>query len=67
MAPLIGLISALPAEFAYFTDCFDETLPVSEAGWEFRSGVLDGVPLVAVEAGLGKVQTAVVATLLVQQ
>lgn len=67
MSRPVGLISALPAEFSYFEDFVDSSPVVREAGWEFRNGVLEDIPLVIVEAGLGKVQTAVVATLLIQQ
>jgi len=63
----VGLISAIPAEFDYFADCFEGQEPLVEAGWTFFSGAMDGVPLIAVEAGIGKVQTAMVATLLVHR
>lgn len=67
MAHPVGLISAIPAEFEHFADCFEGQDPITRAGWEFLGGDMDGVPLVAVEAGIGKVQTAMVASLLVER
>lgn len=67
MSHPVGLISAIPAEFAHFADCFEGQTPLAQAGWDFLSGAMDGVPLIAVEAGIGKIQTAMVATLLVQR
>ncbi|MEM7444153.1 MAG: 5'-methylthioadenosine/adenosylhomocysteine nucleosidase [Pseudomonadota bacterium] len=66
MARPVGLITAMVEEIHHFAEHFRGEETVSELGWEFVKGELDGVPLVAVEAGIGKVQTAVVSTLLAQ-
>ena len=63
-APPIGLISAIPVELDQLGDYFVERGRRTIAGLTFRSGALDGWPVVAVEAGIGKVNAALVATLL---
>ena len=63
----IGLISAIPEELAQFGAHFGEREVTRVAGLAFRSGDLDGYPVVAVEAGIGKVNAALVATLLLHE
>ncbi len=63
----IGLISAIPEELAHFGAHFVEECARDVAGLTFRSGELDGNPVVAVEAGIGKVNAALVATLLLHE
>ena len=63
----IGLIAAIPEELAQFGAHFAEGETRTVAGLAFRSGVLDGRPVVAVEAGIGKVNAALVATLLLTE
>src|SRR3712207_1103251 len=60
----VGLIAAMPEELAQLADAFAETGRRDVAGLAFREGTLEGVPVVAVETGIGKVNAAVVATLL---
>lgn len=63
----IGLISAIPEELAQFGAHFAEREVTRVAGLAFRAGDLDGHPVVAVEAGIGKVNAALVATLLLHE
>ena len=60
----IGVISALSEEAAHFADGFTETGRETIGGSLFRAGQLDGVAVVVVECGIGKVNAAVVATVL---
>jgi adenosylhomocysteine nucleosidase len=62
-----GLISAIPEEIAHFGDHFAEAAQSDLAGFRFRRGTLEGRPAVLVEAGIGKVNAAIVATLLVEK
>ncbi|MDR3515586.1 MAG: 5'-methylthioadenosine/adenosylhomocysteine nucleosidase [Azospirillaceae bacterium] len=64
-APL-GLICAIPEEIDHFGDFFGETGRREMAGLTFREGRLGQRAAVLVEAGIGKVNTAIVATLLCQ-
>ena len=63
----IGLISAIPEELAQFGAHFAEARTERIAGLSFHVGDLDGHPVVAVEAGIGKVNAALVATLLFRE
>lgn len=62
----IGLISAIPEELAQFGRHFNENRTDVIVGLTFRIGTLDEKPVIAVEAGIGKVNAALVATLLLQ-
>jgi adenosylhomocysteine nucleosidase len=63
----IGLIVAIPEELEHFGAALRQDGREERAGLLFLKGTLDGVPLVAVEAGLGKVNAGVVATLLLDR
>ena len=63
----IGLISAIPEELAQFGAHFAEERVEDVVGLTFRTGMLDGHAVVAVEAGIGKVNAALVATLLLRE
>ena len=63
----IGLISAIPEELAQFGAHFVEDREEDVAGFVFRCGLLDDRAVVAVEAGIGKVNAATVATLLLRE
>ncbi|WP_119678667.1 5'-methylthioadenosine/adenosylhomocysteine nucleosidase [Indioceanicola profundi] len=63
----IGLICAIPEEIGHFGAHFAERTAETLAGFTFRAGALDGVETVVVEAGIGKVNAAVVATLLLER
>jgi adenosylhomocysteine nucleosidase len=62
----LGLICAIPDEIAHFGASFQETGSRTLAGLAFREGMLEGRPAVLVESGIGKVNAAIVATLLCQ-
>ncbi|WP_205028207.1 5'-methylthioadenosine/adenosylhomocysteine nucleosidase [Oleisolibacter albus] len=59
-----GLICAIPEEIAHFGAHFTEAEAETLGGFTFRRGRLDGRAAVVVEAGIGKVNAAIVATLL---
>lgn len=62
----IGLICAVPEEISHFGAHLHVMAETALAGFRFLSGDLDGVPVVLVEAGIGKVNAAIVGTLLAQ-
>ncbi|HYC06029.1 MAG TPA: 5'-methylthioadenosine/adenosylhomocysteine nucleosidase [Azospirillaceae bacterium] len=63
----LGIICAIPEEIAHFGGHFAGTDERRVAGFVFRRGLLDGKPAVLVEAGIGKVNAATVATLLLER
>ncbi len=66
----LGVICAMPEEIEHLTaaiDRRDERREVGPSGFAFREGRLDGHPVVLVEAGIGKVNAALVATLLLDR
>lgn len=63
----IGVICAIPEEIAHFGAHFQETAADTIAGFAFRRGRLDGRDAVVVETGIGKVNAATVATLLLDR
>jgi adenosylhomocysteine nucleosidase len=60
----VGLIAAIPQELAALGDHFVVEGTDEAGGFSFRSGRLDGLPVVAAESGIGKVNAAIVASLL---
>ncbi len=60
----IGLIAALPQELAHLRAVLEHDRATEIGGFRFDHGRLDGRDVVVAEAGIGKVNTAVVATLL---
>ncbi len=60
----IGLICAIPQERAGLKAVLDHDETVKIAELDFDCGVLDGRTVILAEAGIGKVNTALVATLL---
>ncbi|MFD2207498.1 5'-methylthioadenosine/adenosylhomocysteine nucleosidase [Kiloniella antarctica] len=62
----LGLICAIPNEIQHFGSAFVKNSERLIAGFSFYSGKLDGVETVLVEAGMGKVNAAVVTTLLME-
>ena len=60
----VGLICALPQERAHLLDAMTAAGNQEIAGAEFDVGELDGHPVVLARAGMGKVNAALVATLL---
>jgi adenosylhomocysteine nucleosidase len=63
-APIIGLICAIPHELLDLRAALDHDRRSRIGGFEFDQGRLDGRRVVLAEAGIGKVNTATVATLL---
>ncbi|WP_282608341.1 5'-methylthioadenosine/adenosylhomocysteine nucleosidase [Pelagibius sp. Alg239-R121] len=62
----IGIICAIPDEIAQFGDAFQKEKSTSFGGFDFAEGLLEGKRCILVEAGMGKVNAAVVATILAQ-
>ena len=60
----VGVISALPEEIRRLGDHLEVADKIARGGYAFRVGKIDGIPVALVEAGIGKVNTALVATLL---
>lgn len=65
--PPLGLICAVPEEIDHFRDAVDGRDAEELAGFRFRRGRVAGNDIVLVEAGIGKVNAAVVATLLLHR
>jgi len=60
----IGIICAIPEELGHLKEALDHGETVTRAGMAFDHGTLDGHDVVLVGAGIGKVNTAMTATLL---
>lgn len=60
----IGILCAIPHELVHLRDALDHHTDEAVAGVRFDRGRLDGHEVVLVGAGIGKVNTAMVATLL---
>ncbi len=60
----LGLISAIPQELSHFGAALDVASTGETAGIAFKTGRLNGLPVVVAEAGLGKVNAALVSTLM---
>ncbi len=61
---IVGLICAIPQERAALRGVLDHERTVTSGGLAFDFGRLDGRSVVLAEAGIGKVNTALVSTLL---
>lgn len=64
MAAPLGVISAIPEEIRHLKD--GETREIPLAGLKFHIGEMEGQSAVFVETGIGKVNAAIVSTLLVE-
>jgi adenosylhomocysteine nucleosidase len=62
--PAIGLICAIPQELAELRAALDHDARAEVGGFAFDQGRLDGREVILAEAGIGKVNTATVATIL---
>jgi len=60
----LGIIAALSEEVRHLGNALAVDDKIVRGSYSFRQGRLDDVPVVLVEAGIGKVNTALVATLL---
>lgn len=67
MSEPIGLISAVAEETAILRGRLDAGAAETHAGVRFQPGSLDGAEAVLVETGIGKVNAALVATVLVER
>ena len=63
----IGLVCAIPEELAHHRALLNNSSTTALAHFRFDAGTLDGHPVVLVGAGMGKVNAAVVATLLAER
>lgn len=63
-ARAIGILAAMPEEVRHLGQALAVDDKIVRGGYVFRQGRLDDVPVVLVEAGIGKVNTSLVATLL---
>jgi adenosylhomocysteine nucleosidase len=63
----IGLISAIAEETAILRGRLDPAAPEAHAGVQFQPGRLDGISAVLVETGIGKVNAALIATVLLER
>lgn len=63
----IAVLTAIPEEIAAFGAHLSETGRESVAGLAFHHGTLDGRPVVLAESGIGKVNAALAATLLLDR
>ena len=59
----IGVLCAIPQELGHLRDALTGDVTERVAGLQFDRGRLDGHELVLVGAGIGKVNTALTATL----
>ncbi len=62
-----GILSALPEEMGSLGAALDPAGDIRIAGFHFRSGRIDGHPVVLAEAGVGKVATGLVGGLLLDR
>lgn len=63
----IGVLCALPQELAFLVDNLTATETIERAGMVFHTGRLDGHEVVLARAGMGKVNAAIAATLLIER
>lgn len=62
-----GVIGAMDVEVALFRDSLEQQIVSCIAGIEFVEGVLNGCPVVIVKSGVGKVNAALCAQLLISR
>lgn len=63
----IGVLCALEQEVAYLLDNLEHAETFDAAGMAFHAGRLDGEAVVLAKAGMGKVNAAIAATLLIER
>ncbi|MFK8251489.1 5'-methylthioadenosine/adenosylhomocysteine nucleosidase [Ancylobacter terrae] len=63
----VGVLCALPQELAGLTAALDADATSTAAGMRFHAGRLDGHDVVLAQAGMGKVNAAIAATLLIER
>jgi len=62
----LGILSAMPEEMTAMGAALDPGEDVMIAGFRFRHGHIDGYPVILAEAGVGKVASGLVSSLLLQ-
>ncbi|HEX6143922.1 MAG TPA: 5'-methylthioadenosine/adenosylhomocysteine nucleosidase [Geminicoccaceae bacterium] len=60
----VGIIAAIPQELQHLREVLAHDRVSETGGFRFDHGTLDGIEVVVAEAGIGKVNSAMVATLL---
>lgn len=63
----VGIICAIPEELAHLRSDLDDAARIDAGHHQFHQGVLDGQAVVLVEAGMGKVNAAIVTTMLIDR
>lgn len=63
----VGVLCAIPQEFAFLADNLANAEITERAGMAFHAGRLDGHRVVLARAGMGKVNAAIAATLLIER
>ena len=63
----VGVLCAIPQEFAFLADNLTGTEITERAGMVFHAGRLDGHQVVLARAGMGKVNAGIAATLLLER
>lgn len=63
----VGVLCALPQELAFLADNLTATVTTERARMIFHAGRLDGHEVVLAQAGMGKVNAAIAATLLIER
>jgi len=66
-APVVGILCALPQERELLVAALGDAEPVTQAGLQAHVGLLDGRPIAVATSGVGKVNAAITATLLVER
>ena len=64
---MIGIIAAMESEMAYFQSHMEHMEVQSRAGLRYYTGTLDGKELVVAECGVGKVNAAMHAQIMVDR
>ncbi|MCS0504692.1 5'-methylthioadenosine/adenosylhomocysteine nucleosidase [Ancylobacter mangrovi] len=67
MSGPVGVLCAIPQELAFLADNLDHADISDAAGMRFHAGRLDGHKVVLAQAGMGKVNAAIAATLLIER
>ncbi|WP_114140467.1 5'-methylthioadenosine/S-adenosylhomocysteine nucleosidase, partial [Vibrio cholerae] len=63
----IGIIGAMQQEVAILKDLIEDVQEVNQAGCTFYSGQIQGVDVVLLQSGIGKVSAALGTALLISQ
>ena len=61
----LGIIGAMDVEVALLREKMENTVAATHAGTTYREGTLEGIPVVLVQCGVGKVNAAICAQILI--